>query len=50
MVKRVLKATDRRRLRRGPAQQLTDTDGAGPALADLFNDRRKPNGTARRPK
>lgn len=44
-----LKATDRRRLRKGPAK-LSDSDGAGPPLADLFNDRRKPNGNAKKAK
>jgi hypothetical protein len=45
-----LKSTDRRRLRR-KFVATTDTDGAGPPLADLFNDRRKhANGSGKKAK
>ncbi|MDP9870409.1 hypothetical protein J2S55_009747 [Streptosporangium brasiliense] len=48
--KRPMKATDRRRGGIGDNVKFTvqDTDGAGPPLADIFNDRRKPNGTGKR--
>ncbi|MFD9947199.1 MULTISPECIES: hypothetical protein [Nonomuraea] len=44
-------ATDRRRGGIGDNVRFTvpkDTDGAGPPLAEIFNDRRKPNGTGKR--
>jgi hypothetical protein len=46
-----LKATDRRRnagKSKGVRAPESDTDGSGPALADLFNDRRHANGTGKK--
>jgi hypothetical protein len=46
-----LKATDRRRNKRtARVEKPTDDDnsGAGTPLANLFNDRRKPNGRGKR--
>jgi hypothetical protein len=46
-----LKSTDRRRNRRVHRVEEPDSDdnnGAGQRAADLFNDRRKPNGRAKR--
>lgn len=46
-----LKSTDRRRNKRVHKVESPDDDdnnGAGTRAADLFNDRRKPNGKAKR--
>lgn len=49
MAHKPLKATDRRRSRKsGKISQPDNDSGAGAPLADLFNDRRKPNGKAKR--
>lgn len=52
MSKRPLKSTDKRRTKRKAGVRETegtsDSDGAGPPLADLFNDRRRANGHAKR--
>jgi hypothetical protein len=50
MTRKPLKATDRRRQSR-KAERISEPDsdaGAGAPLADLFNDRRKPNGRGKR--
>ena len=50
MAHKPLKATDRRRQSR-KSERIDQPDsggGAGAPLADLFNDRRKPNGRAKR--
>jgi hypothetical protein len=50
MAHKPLKATDRRRQSR-KAERISEPDesgGAGAPLADLFNDRRKPNGRGKR--
>lgn len=46
MSKKPLKATDRRRNsgKRGVRAPESEDDGAGSPLANLFHDRRKPNG------
>lgn len=45
MSKRPLKATDRRRnSKKHDVRQPESDAGSGSPLADLFNDRRKPNG------
>lgn len=50
MAHKPLKATDRRRRRKAEhiAQPDEDSGGTASPLADLFNDRRKPNGRAKR--
>lgn len=49
MTHKPMRATDRRRQRRGARIDEPDQDsGAGDPLADLFNDRRKPNGKGKR--
>ena len=50
MARKPLKATDRRRQSR-KADRISEPDsdtGGAPPLADLFNDRRKPNGRGKR--
>lgn len=50
MSKKPLKSTDRRRNSKshGVKPVSKDTDGAGPPLASLFNDRRRPNGAGKK--
>lgn len=50
MAHKPLKATDRRRQSRkaGKISQPDGDSGTAEPLADLFNDRRKPNGRAKR--
>lgn len=49
MSKKPLKATDRRRQReRAESVDESSDNGAGRALADLYNDRRRQNGTGKR--
>lgn len=50
MTHKPLKATDRRRHGRkaGKISEPGDNDGSASPLADLFNDRRKPNGKGKR--